>query len=213
MRCWPTGATKINAETPPAKPGEWSFPSGPSAAKRRFPDDVGDRSRPTATAVEEFGRPLVGDPARVGTVTKLGVDETSYKAATPDRATQYATGMIDLDRRIVIDLIEGRQGTDLRRWLLEQPAGWPRAVKVVATDLTDAYRTGMTGLLDHARKVADPFHVVTVHHEAPCLRGRLRGPPCWAVAAEDGEDVYSALELVAPIQVPLATTSMFPPKC
>jgi transposase len=114
------------------------------------------------TAVEEFGRPLVDDPARVGTVRQLGVDETSYKAATPEHATVYATGMIDLDRRIVIDLIEGRAGADLRRWLLSQPGGWLKAVKVVATDLTDAYRAGMTGLLDHARKVADPFHVVRV---------------------------------------------------
>lgn len=114
------------------------------------------------TAVEEFGRPLVDDPARVGTVRQLGVDETSYKAAKPDRAAQYATGMINLDRRIVIDLIEGRQDADLRKWLLEQPAERLRAVKVVATDLTDAYRAGMTGLLDHARKVADGFHVVRV---------------------------------------------------
>lgn len=113
-------------------------------------------------AVEEFGRPLVDDPDRVGTVRQLGVDETSYKAATPERSTQYATGLIDLDRRIVIDLIEGRQGADLRRWLLQQPVGWLKAVKVVATDLADAYRRGMTGLLDHARKVADPFHVVRV---------------------------------------------------
>jgi transposase len=113
-------------------------------------------------AVEEFGRPLVDDPARVGKVRQLGVDETSYKAATPEHATVYATGMIDLERRIVIDMVEGRSGADLRRWLLGQPAGWLNFVRVVATDLTDAYRSGMVGLLDHARKVADPFHVVRV---------------------------------------------------
>jgi transposase len=113
-------------------------------------------------AVEEFGRPLVDDPTRVGPVRQLGVDETSFKAANPTHTTVYVTGLIDLDRRIVIDLVEGRQGPDLRRWLLAQPAGWVRGVRVVATDLTDAYRSGMTGLLDHARKVADPFHVVRV---------------------------------------------------
>jgi hypothetical protein len=48
-------------------------------------------------AVEEFGRPLVDDPDRVGTVRALGVDETSFKAATPTSRTQYVTGMIDLD--------------------------------------------------------------------------------------------------------------------
>jgi transposase len=124
------------------------------------------------SAVEEFGQPLVDDPDRVGTVRQLGVDETSYKKAKPDQATVYATGMIDLDRRIVIDLVEGRAGADLRKWLLQQPAGWLAAVKAVATDLTDAYRSGMTGLLDHARKVADGFHVVRVAQR--CLDSNRR---------------------------------------
>lgn len=112
--------------------------------------------------VEEYGTPLVDDPDRVGTVRKLGVDETSYQQAKPDRRTVYATGMIDLDRRIIIDLVCGRQGSDLRKWLLARPGGWLEAVRVVATDLTDSYRHGMKGILDHALKVADPFHVVRV---------------------------------------------------
>jgi transposase len=33
---------------------------------------------------------------------------------------------------------------------------------VVATDLADSYRAGLVGRLDHATKVADPFHVVRV---------------------------------------------------
>jgi transposase len=43
-----------------------------------------------------------------------------------------------------------------------QPGAWLEAVRVVATDLTDSYRRGMAGVLDHALKVADPFHVVRV---------------------------------------------------
>jgi hypothetical protein len=38
-------------------------------------------------AVEEYGTPLVDDPDRVGTVRQLGVDETSYQQAKPDRRT------------------------------------------------------------------------------------------------------------------------------
>jgi transposase len=113
-------------------------------------------------AVEEFGRPLVDDPARVGDVAQLGVDETSYKAATPTQATVFATGMIDLQRSRVIDLIEGRAAADLRKWLQERPVEWLEAIEVVATDLTDGYRAGMVGSLDHAVKVADGFHVVRV---------------------------------------------------
>jgi len=29
----------------------------------------------------------------------------------------------------------------------------------------------------------DPFHVVKVRREAPCIRRRVRDPPLWAVAA------------------------------
>ena len=29
----------------------------------------------------------------------------------------------------------------------------------------------------------DPYHVVAVRHEAPCIRGWVRGPPLRAVAA------------------------------
>ena len=29
----------------------------------------------------------------------------------------------------------------------------------------------------------DPFHLVKVRHEAPCIRRRVRDPPLWAVAA------------------------------
>jgi hypothetical protein len=111
-------------------------------------------------AVEECGRPLVEDPARVGRVRQLGVDETSCKSATPEHAFLHATEMVDLQRRVVIGLIEGRSAAELRKWLLVQPVEWRQAIKVVATDLTDSYRSGMVGLLDHARKIADGFHVV-----------------------------------------------------
>lgn len=111
-------------------------------------------------AVEEFGEPLVDDPNRVGAVSSLGVDETSFKTATPTSRTQFVTGLIDLDARRVIDVIKGRSASDLKAWLCSQPPAWVKTIRVVATDLADSYRSGMTPHLDHATKVADPFHVV-----------------------------------------------------
>lgn len=113
-------------------------------------------------AVREHGEPLVNDPERVGTVRQLGVDETSFLAATRDHPTLYATGMVDLERRIIIDMVEGNTGPDLRKWLAAQPAEWLDAVEVVATDLTDNYRSGLSPHLRHVTLVADPFHVVRV---------------------------------------------------
>ncbi len=41
------------------------------------------------------------DPVRA-----MGIDETTYQAATREHATIYATGLVDLDRRLLIDLVE-----------------------------------------------------------------------------------------------------------
>ena len=81
---------------------------------------VGENARPVAelseelgvcwwtvmSAVVEHGTPLVDDPNRVGEVRQLGVDETSWLKANRDHATLYATGLVDLEARIVIDMVE-----------------------------------------------------------------------------------------------------------
>ncbi|MPZ15990.1 MAG: ISL3 family transposase [Chloroflexi bacterium] len=139
-------------------------------------------------AVREHGEPLVDDPGRVGEVRALGVDETTFLSATKDHATLFATGLVDLRRRVVIDVIEGNSATDLGRWLDRQPEAWLGQVRVVATDLAESYRAGLDGRLDHAIRVADPFHVVRLGNR--CLdqvrrrvqnqtlghRGRKRDP-------------------------------------
>jgi transposase len=113
-------------------------------------------------AVTLHGTPLVEDRDRVGTVRALGIDETSYQAATAEHPTIYATGLVDLDRRLVVDLVEGNTAADLRRWCRAQDDEWLRSIRVVATDLAESYRAGMSPALDHATRVADPFHVVRI---------------------------------------------------
>jgi transposase len=139
-------------------------------------------------AVREHGQPLVDDPDRVGEVRQLGVDETTWLAATRDHSTLFATGLVDLERRIVIDVVPGNSAADLASWLDLQPEGWRKGVRVVATDLAESYRAALDGRLDHAIRVADPFHVVRVANR--CLdqvrrrvqnatlghRGRKRDP-------------------------------------
>lgn len=61
-------------------------------------------------AVREYGQALTCDPDRVGRVRKLGVDETTWLTATRDQPTRYATSMVDLERRIVIDVVQGQYG-------------------------------------------------------------------------------------------------------
>ena len=114
------------------------------------------------SAVTLHGRPLVDDPHRVGPTRALGVDEHSYLAATREHTTIYATVLVDLDRRKVIDLFEGRSAAKLRRWTSRRTKRWQRGVQVVALDLTDTYRSGLSPHLAHATRVADPFHVTRV---------------------------------------------------
>ena len=139
-------------------------------------------------AVREHGEPLVDDPDRVGVVHALGVDETTWLSATKDHSTLFATGLVDLHRRVVIDVVEGNSGTDLGGWLDRQSGPWLAQIRVVATDLAESYRSGLDGRLDHAIRVADPFHVVRLANR--CLdqvrrrvqnqtlghRGRKRDP-------------------------------------
>ena len=137
---------------------------------------VGENARPVAelaeelgvcwwtvmAAVIEHGTPLVDDPSRVGPVAKLGVDETSWLAANRFHPTLYATGLVDLDGRRLIDMVEGNSAADLRRWLQGQDAGWLAGIGVVTTDLAESYRAGLSTHLADAIRVADPFHVVRV---------------------------------------------------
>ena len=89
---------------------------------------VGELARPVSQVADEFGvcwktvmnavvghgTPLVDDPARVGQVRQLGVDETSFLRANRDHHTVYATGLVDLEARRVIDMVEGNAAADPR---------------------------------------------------------------------------------------------------
>jgi transposase len=122
-------------------------------------DEYGLSWDATWRAVSLHGRPLIDDPKRVGRVRALGVDEHSFLSATRDHHTIYATSLCDLDRRIVIDLFCGKSAQGLRKWCSRRRKGWLKDVKVVALDLTDTYRSGLSPHLSHAVHVADPFHV------------------------------------------------------
>ncbi|MBA3369456.1 MAG: ISL3 family transposase, partial [Geodermatophilaceae bacterium] len=123
---------------------------------------VGAHARPVAGVADEFGvcwatvmnavvehgTPLVDDPDRVGTVTQLGVDETAFLAANRSHSTIYATGLVDLEARIVIDMVHGNKAADLRRWCAGAEPEWVKAIEVVATDLAESYGTGLSPHLD-----------------------------------------------------------------
>ena len=137
---------------------------------------VGELARPVSQVADEFGvcwdtvmtavrihgTPLVDDPNRVGVVTQLGVDETSFLKANRSHRTIYATGLVDTRAGILIDMVHGNTASDLRKWCAAQTEEWLADIGTVSIDLTDSYRSGLSPHLDHAVRVADPFHVVRV---------------------------------------------------
>jgi len=56
----------------------------------------------------------------------------------------------------------GAAQSGCRAWCANADPGWLAKIKVVATDLAESYRAGLSPHLDPCVRVADPFHVVRV---------------------------------------------------
>lgn len=59
-------------------------------------------------------------------------------------------------------MLEGNAAADLRRWTANADPAWLAGIDVMATDLAESFRAGLSPHLDHATRVADPFHVVRI---------------------------------------------------
>jgi transposase len=75
-------------------------------------------------AVHEHGTPLVEDPIRLDGVAALGLDETSFLKATHLAPTRYVTGLVDLERGRLLDLVADRTRAAVAGWLGARPAAW-----------------------------------------------------------------------------------------
>jgi Transposase len=63
------------------------------------------------------------------------------------RSSRWASAICDVDRWMVVDVIEGRQGPDLDAWLARRPERWREGVEVTVTDLHEPFRQALRGLL------------------------------------------------------------------
>jgi transposase len=112
-------------------------------------------------AVRDYGTPLVDDPDRLEGVETVGVDETSFLAATALSGTRFATGIVALNGRArLLDVVEGRSGTALCAWVSGRSQAWRDGVRVAALDPFRGYATALRTSLPHATRVLDAFHVV-----------------------------------------------------
>jgi transposase len=116
-------------------------------------------------AVRRHGQPLVDDPARLA-VTAIGVDETTFLHATAGRRTQYVTGVVDLQRGLLLDVVSGRSAAVLGGWLAEQPEPWRAQIAVAAIDAFRGYANALSVGVPAATLVIDHFHTIRLANRA-----------------------------------------------
>ncbi|MBV9536624.1 MAG: ISL3 family transposase [Solirubrobacterales bacterium] len=86
---------------------------------------------------------------------RLSLDEAHHR-----RGRELATVVSDLDRRCVIEVLDGCTRRVIERWLSALPADVRAAIEVVSIDPSEAYRRAIQAALPDARIVADRFHLV-----------------------------------------------------
>jgi transposase len=89
-------------------------------------------------------------------VRYLGIDDGATR-----KGQHYGTIVIDLERRRVIDILPGRDGVELKKWLEEHPG-----VEVVTRDRWAAFAQAVRERAPGAKQVADPWHLLKNLREA-----------------------------------------------
>jgi transposase len=113
-------------------------------------------------AVVAYGTPLVEDPARIGPLTALGLDETLFARAGRWRIQHWCTSIVDVSSPSqLLDVIPGRTAAGPTAWINAQPHAWRAGIAWGVLDLSGPYRKTFTDALGHTTEVADPFHVIT----------------------------------------------------
>jgi transposase len=93
---------------------------------------------------------------RTPPVRRLALDEAAHRRGS--RA--LATVVCDIDRRRVVDVVDGRDRRTIERYLASLPFERRQAIEVVSIDPYEAYRQAVRSALPEARIVVDPFHLV-----------------------------------------------------
>src|SRR5215211_2917389 len=80
----------------------------------------------------------------------LSVDDFAFC-----RGTRYGTVLVDLERRMLVDVLPDRSADTFSRWLVEHPG-----VEIVSRDRGGEYAEAARRAAPHAVQVADRFHLL-----------------------------------------------------
>jgi transposase len=93
-------------------------------------------------------------------VAALGLDETSFLKATRVAPTRYVTGLVDLERGRLLDVVADRTRAAVGGWLHTRTHDWLAHIGTVALDPWRGYASALVAPLGHATVVVDHFHAV-----------------------------------------------------
>ena len=128
--------------------------------------DFGVSWHAAMAAVRDHGRPRVDHLVRLGAPSAVGLDETSFLAATAQHPTMLVTGIIDLDAGRLVDVLPARSAVAVTDWLASKPAPWLAGIRHVVIDPYQPYATAVATGLPEARLVVDHFHVIRLANAA-----------------------------------------------
>ena len=117
-------------------------------------------------AVWDHGQPRVDHLTRLGAPAAVGLDETSFLAATSTHPTLLVTGILDLDTGRLVDVLPARSARAVTDWLAGKPAPWRAGIRHVVIDPYQPYATAVAAQLPDARLVVDHFHVIRLANTA-----------------------------------------------
>ncbi len=104
-------------------------------------------------AVRDHGRPRIDHLSRLGAPTAIGLDETSWLAAT--HPTLLVSGIVDLDRCQLVDVIPTRSAAAVQGWIQSKPTRWSEGIRHAVIDPYQPYATALANEVPEARLVVD----------------------------------------------------------
>ncbi len=117
-------------------------------------------------AVRDHGRSRVDHLSRLGAPAAIGLDETSFLKATGEHPTLLVTGIVDLDRGQLVDVVPARSAAAVEAWLNDKPIRWTAGIRHVVIDPYQPYANAVSNELGDARLVVDHFHVIRLANAA-----------------------------------------------
>lgn len=116
-------------------------------------------------AVRDHARARASHVTALGAPRAIGLDETSFLAATPTSPTIYVTHVVNLDTGDTIDVLEGRSRNAVATWLESKPQAWRDGIDHVVIDPHQPYAAAVRRWLPDAKIVVDHFHLIRLANQ------------------------------------------------